>query len=582
MTRLAALHARITGDASGFVKAAQEAGNAAVTAGKKIGNEAVGGLGKAAGGARVALRKLSSSPGMRMLPIQLSQVAQQAAAGGGVLRALSIQAADIGLAFGALGAIVGTLATVAMPLIIGAFSNAGDEADNLKENLDAINQIKADLNNTFEILTASATELKDRFGDAADNVRQYAINLANLQLLQAESLLKDQIIIVNEVGEAYARLAKNVGGHVGRNINLALQDMAEKWNITTQEAKAFAVQVDDLRNATGMEEMKAEAAELEALIRELGIPLDELPDDFRRMLIELNSTNIAAAELEALMLRVANATATARSEAEGLGMTFGEIKALSGLSGADLLPPAPPSKPGRRGGGGGKSQAVRDQEAFERDLERLREQLMTEIELERQLNEERNEMLRQAREQELLTQEEYDRFIERERKRHHDAMTNLDVWRYGTQLDQMETFMGQMASAFATGNEEMLRIAKVFGAGEALINAWRTFSQVMSDSSLPWFAKLPAAISLFGSAVQAVSAIQGVGKGGSGSKSVGGGSGSRGGGDAAGQTESGTTLPALNRSLTIIGDRFNRKQAIEIAEFMNEGTDDGLVIRGRR
>ena len=36
------------------------------------------------------------------------------------------------------------------------------------------------------------------------------------------------------------------------------------------------------------------------------------------------------------------------------------------------------------------------------------------------------------------------------------------------------------------------------------------------------------------------------------------------------------------RSLTLIGERFNRAQAVEIAEFMNDGTDDGLVIRGRR
>lgn len=55
----------------------------------------------------------------------------------------------------------------------------------------------------------------------------------------------------------------------------------------------------------------------------------------------------------------------------------------------------------------------------------------------------------------------------------------------------------------------------------------------------------------------------------------------RGGGGDAGSITAQETRPQMQRSITIIGDRFNRKQAIAIAEFMNEGTDDGLVIRGR-
>ena len=75
-------------------------------------------------------------------------------------------------------------------------------------------------------------------------------------------------------------------------------------------------------------------------------------------------------------------------------------------------------------------------------------------------------MLREAKEKELLTQTEFDELMRRERERHHEQMANLDVYRYGSQVQQMGQFMGDMAAAFSSGNEEMMRIAKVFAAGD--------------------------------------------------------------------------------------------------------------------
>ena len=140
-TTLAALHARITGDASGFVKAAQSAGQAAAASAAQIGTDTKKGLAGAAARTSGAFSALSQNRGLKMLPIQLSQVAQQAASGTSVLRAMSIQAADIGLAFGTLGAIVGTLATVAMPVLIGAFGSAEEEASRLENAMEALDSV---------------------------------------------------------------------------------------------------------------------------------------------------------------------------------------------------------------------------------------------------------------------------------------------------------------------------------------------------------------------------------------------------------------------------------------------------------
>jgi hypothetical protein len=74
--------------------------------------------------------------------------------------------------------------------------------------------------------------------------------------------------------------------------------------------------------------------------------------------------------------------------------------------------------------------------------------------------------------------------------------------------------MGDMASALQGGNERMARIARVFGAGEALVNAWRAYSQVLADPTLPFFAKIPAALSVLSAGLGAVQAIKGGGSGG--------------------------------------------------------------------
>jgi len=248
----------------------------------------------------------------------------------------------------------------------------------------------------------------------------------------------------------------------------------------------------------------------------------------------------------------------------------------------NLVPPKVNTGGGSKSGGGGgqgESDADKLRKETEERLEALRERFMTEAELQNETYQLQQETLRSAKEQQLITQQEFETLMEKSAKAHADKMGQLDTYRYGTAVQRTEKFFGEMATAFATGNERMLQISKVFGAAEALINSWRTFTQVMADETLPWYAKLPAAISLFGSAVQAVSAIQGVGKGGSGSSAV---SGSGASGNAGSIAAGSEASQPMNRSLTLIGDRFNQAQAMEIAEFMNDGTDNGLVIRGRR
>jgi uncharacterized protein YoxC len=583
VTRLAALHARITGDSSGFVTAAQQAENAAQDAAAAMGAaQAAGGragLAGAVGAARGAMAKLSSSPGMRMLPIQLSQVAQQAAAGGGVMRALSIQAADIGLAFGTMGAIVGTLATVAMPLVINAFSDGADEADKFKESLDLLRETQETLQGTLDILNMGIDELIEKYGAAAETVRGFAIDLANLQYQQAVSQVNEFAVAVEDVGQAFINMTQDM-----RN-TAAIRTLRTELGLTNAEIEQVRNALIALQDAEGIDAQIAASQELSRVMEEVGIEAEDLDGSLADIQVALLQAGIAGAELERVMAAVRDRAAEAANASAGiLGMTRGDTGALSGLSGGALLPPMSDTPEATDTvGGTGRGGGGRREETFEDKLEQLREELEAETETIRQAHDDRLEILRQAKEQELLTNEEYHSLMEAERKRFHDSLSGMDVYRYGEGLAVAEQFFGDMASAFASGNEEMMRISKIFAAGEALINAWRTYSQVMADPTLPWFAKVPAAVSLLGSAMQAVQAIQGAGKGGSGRRTASGAAGGAAGGQVE-PTSGGASRPAV--SLTLIGEQgFTRAQIVQIAEALNDSGDEGqqlVQVRGRR
>jgi hypothetical protein len=578
VTRLAALNARITGDSSGFVQAATQAETAAHGATAAMGVPGGGtGLVRSAKDTQSTFHKLSRSYGMRMIPVQLSQVAQQAAAGTGVMRALTIQAADIGMAFGVAGTIIGTLATIAMPVLIAAFSSGSEEAATFEGSLEKLSDVSSGLSEAQSILELSVDELIEKYGQYAGIVLQAARNLAELRAAQSRSILSEEIDLMTIALREYM-MTSNSAFQSGVMQSRALSNIARDFGGTTSQVRALELALRQTRDAMTFEDKLLGMQAVNELLEAMGVDFAAIPPELRDALIEANTLTAAMAELAVETDKVATA---AERIPGNLGMTFGT--SIGGLPGSSLIPSNEELRTGRRDPadppGSGRSE-----DQFEKDLERLQQQLATEIELEQEMHNMRNEMLTEALERELLTHEEFNDLIERERSRHHDNMAELDTYRYGSGIDQLQAFMGSMATAFTSGNEQMMQIAKVFGAGEALINAWRTFSQVMADPSLPWYAKIPAAASLFGTAMGAVNAIQSAGKGGSGPRAVSGGGGSA--GATAAPAMGGGGSSGRSVSLTLIGESgFSRAQIVQIAEALNDSGDEGqqlMQIRGRR
>ncbi|MDH5796935.1 MAG: hypothetical protein OEZ19_00080 [Paracoccaceae bacterium] len=149
------------------------------------------------------------------------------------------------------------------------------------------------------------------------------------------------------------------------------------------------------------------------------------------------------------------------------------------------------------------------------------------------------------------------------------------VWTEAANLIQMFAGKSKVAALAALAIQKGLSIAQIFANSAAA--QLRALAELGVVAGTPVAAKIAA----YGKIQAALVAAQGLAQAGG----IGGGSGPNlggGGGGGGGSIETQDSARSMQmRSLTIIGDRFNRAQAIQIAEFMNEGTDDGLVVRGR-
>lgn len=163
------------------------------------------------------------------------------------------------------------------------------------------------------------------------------------------------------------------------------------------------------------------------------------------------------------------------------------------------------------GGGGGADPLISE-------LESVQNALMTQEEKQIESFQRQQATLQQALEQRLLTQQEYNALMEQAQSQHADKMTAIDAYRYGTDLQKADQFLGDMASAFQSGNEDMLRISKAFGAAQALVSAFTGAAEALK---LPFPANLAAFAKVLATGLGAVQSIKGVTPGGGGASAAG-------------------------------------------------------------
>lgn len=451
---------------------------------------------------------LLASNRTRQVTQQLSQVAQQSVATGNVVQAFAIQAADIGLAFGTVGTIVGALAGIGIPLLATAFSELAGSASNAADQIDEIDRISSDAKDTIDILSLSVEELARQYGVAADRVVRFARESAALQAAQATSRFEDQSSVLRGLVQDYTSVSES-----SRLYETRLNNLASSFGITHREARALQSEFDAFVDAGDFSEQQESLDSILGLLEEMDVPLGEIPEDIQDAILEMINLSNQTDRARALMNDLAAAAA-------GVSTQFTtSFPSLLGPTGEPVLPSLSDLDEDDDGRGRGGRRDSRS------DIEALVRQLQTEQELVEQFREDGLESLQRATEAELEALGGFNEAKLRLEEEYQERLRNIKQRGADSDLSIALGSGQEVLTALGSFNDKALRVAKVFGAAQALVSTYQGAAEALK---LPFPANLAAAASVISTGLGFVSAIRGAtssGGGGGAGAGAGGGAG---------------------------------------------------------
>lgn len=565
MTELSALLIRIEGKSSGAEAAASKTVSALgkvdaaakkTSAGVGQATGSIARLGRSAGGAGV---------GVQQFGWQFSQMGQSIAAGTPPIQAFTMQLGDLlpMLGIGGLAGVAVTAAAVMAPLA-GAFLSGEDASKKFGDAVDAMADQVGAFKTAAEEANLPLSRMIEKFGTSSPVLAQALSDLAAIEKIKAFEAID---ATADSMAELIATMSSDGGMAGAVQSFLGFQRNSEEarvaaynFRVELERLAASEDPIEKLRGALNMRDLLVASA---GSYKDMNAEQRSVYDTLTKIIVQLQLMGINITDATTGMSAFGDAASGAQGPVSVLvaqtralaEAAMAADAAMSAMAPPDMTPeggfspsldrfgnpyageggagpkssPRPPRRPdlvagidwgfatpARSGGGGGKAK----ENPLIDDLEQLRESLLTQEAAQVESYMRQQETLRSALEQKLLTQQEYNALMEQAQTQHQEAMSQIDAYRYGDAALKFQTFMGDMASALSGGNDKMMRIARVFGAFEATINAWRAYNQTLADPSLPFFAKFAAAASVLSAGLGAVNAIKGGGGGGRGGSSA--------------------------------------------------------------
>jgi hypothetical protein len=533
---------------------------------------------------------------------QLQDIIVQLQGGTRASVALSQQLPQMAGAFGAVGAAIGVGVALGIPAVALAMNAMRTASVTLEERMEALEELSDSLTATLDILKMSVSELSEEYEGASLRVRELAALQAGIQIAAATAAFADQAEMLKEVSTQFITSSES-----GGRFESTIGRITEAFGTNRTESIALEAALQELYTAEGFEAQQVALEGLSRLMREFGVDASKLPPEFVKALDEMidlsretDGARVIADQLAEAVADIAPnidpATTAATALKEELAAALGLMNSInqqssltySGRGGdpssfsndytneqgykspADLIKEA-----GAKEGARGARTAEAAEKARAAAVEALRESLQTEDEILEEWRASSLQTLAEANAEELAAMGGHSQAKLRLEAEYQERLAGMRQGYHGDGLAQAGAFFGDMANAMQGGSEKMLRIAKVFGAAQSLINSYQAYTEVLKDPTLPWFARIPAAVGVLGAGLGMVNAIKGVSAGG----------GSSGGGAAASPSvpsggASGGGGSPTNVAISLQGgDMFGRDQVIGLINSINEAVEDGAIVR---
>lgn len=454
---------------------------------------------------------------------QVQDVAVQIMAGTDAMRAMSMQIPQLLGGFGLLGVVLGTLASIGLPLLSSMLGTSEGAAKGFDDALGEVRNSLSAMNEQAAIYTAEGLmALKEKYGE---------VNLELLRFvnLQTEIMQRDALKATSEALDALK--AKLEGGFWGTgDVKYELQEM---FSLALPEANKLYAAMRKIDEARTFEDQLAAVTQLKqgivAATGGVGNMTDEQYEFFKTVqasedaLRQMVATvpkqgwlEAAIGQAETLADKLWNAVSAKLALAEEAakpGMDTGNLDwAKNDIGfvrpGSELIY-TPPKTKGGGGGGGGRSERAGKIDALVEDLKTEREMITL-------WYEESLALLNGATETELAVVGGKHEALERLEAEHQERLKGIRDGGNTRNLEEQAKFWGSMAALTAAGGDKTNKATRVFGAIEAFLNTKRAQAQVLADPKLGFWGKMAAYGAIGAAGLGVVQAIKGGGGGGGG------------------------------------------------------------------
>ncbi len=431
---------------------------------------------------------------------------------------------------------------------------AADNTDELKDAISALDDISSDAGGALDILTLDTKELADKFGEAGLRARELSRDIALLTQAQ----------LTQELKKNFALLGDAIGPTFGRGLSGGMEVAIRKGMLRIKGAVRVSGFLDPITKsfttiASGTGTFEEQQGAIETLINtydKFGVSMEDLPSNVLDIIKQSRDHAISALEAaRAIQLALAippEAAVTPARDKEGEK----ETKELERL--AERI----------------RKEAEMNARANEEEFLLIQESFFNKLEAEEQFHDDRLSIITAFGLEREENEAQAEALREREVQRHNDAIAKIEHQVGQERLRAAAGVMGGIEAILAQSGDKMFRVAKVFGAARALINAWIAFSEVLADPTLSWWERIPLALVTLAAGLAAVNAIKGASKGGSGATSTGAASSANAGSVAAPETSNTTSV-----NIALRGQVFDRGAVIGLIEQINEAVGDGARIR---
>lgn len=221
--------------------------------------------------------------------------------------------------------------------------------------------------------------------------------------------------------------------------------------------------------------------------------------------------------------------------------------------------------------GGGKDPFADLKARLEEVREYLDEYRMSETEAQIAEFEARQQVLEEALNKELLTQEEFNRLKEENQREHSQKIADIVAAERSVRLGEMSSMFSALADIAEHGGKKAVKAQAILSAAATMIAAYENaVTAAAKAQTIP--GKIAAYAGFLAQGLAAVKQIQSIGN--SARATSGGGGGGGGAGAAA--------APQVSRNVAIQltgGDMYSRDQVIQLINGINEAVEDGAVVR---